>query len=317
MMEEIQKIPTLYMLIGLPGSGKSTIAKEQKYEIKGEVFSSNELRKELFGTLDPRPKDNGKLFDTMHSRIKECLLSGKDAIYDATNIKKRRRIAFLEKLKKVPCKKVCVVLVVPYEKCLEQNAKRAEQSLAEVPAEAIRNMYLEWEPPHKSEGWDEIRFLYQKGSMAGKDFERDMRTLWLPYDQGNSHHFSTLGEHMLCTEQYLEERTDDRLLKLAASLHDIGKPFVRTQKDKRGNDSEDAHYYSHQNVGAYEVMFYKESLKLSTEQMLDICNLVFYHMHPYLGWKESARAKEQDRRVLGEEMFNRIMLLHEADVEAH
>jgi hypothetical protein len=51
--------------------------------------------------------------------------------------------------------------------------------------------------------------------------------------------------------------------------------------------------------------------------MSDVTNMIYYHMHPYLAWKQSEKAKERDKRLLGEKMFNDIMLLHEADLAAH
>ena len=40
-------------------------------------------------------------------------------------------------------------------------------------------------------------------------------------------------------------------------------------------------------------------------------------MHPYMSWKSSEKAKMKDWMLLGDEMFNDILLLHEADVAAH
>ena len=51
--------------------------------------------------------------------------------------------------------------------------------------------------------------------------------------------------------------------------------------------------------------------------MSDVTNMIYYHMHPYLAWKQSEKAKERDKKLLGEKMFNDIMLLHEADLAAH
>ena len=56
-----------YMLVGLPGSGKSTIAKkmiEKNPNIK--VFSSDSLRKELWGD-ENKQGDNSKLFNELHT----------------------------------------------------------------------------------------------------------------------------------------------------------------------------------------------------------------------------------------------------------
>jgi hypothetical protein len=40
-------------------------------------------------------------------------------------------------------------------------------------------------------------------------------------------------------------------------------------------------------------------------------------MHPYLSWKQSERPKEKDKRIIGSDMYDDILLLHDADVAAH
>lgn len=40
-------------------------------------------------------------------------------------------------------------------------------------------------------------------------------------------------------------------------------------------------------------------------------------MRPYLGWKESEKARERDRKLIGEEMYQDIMILNECDRAAH
>ena len=77
------KKPILSMLVGLPGSGKSTYSKTQKDFV---IHSSDALREELYG--DENCQDNNTdLFAILHSRIKTDLIDGKNVIYDATNIR--------------------------------------------------------------------------------------------------------------------------------------------------------------------------------------------------------------------------------------
>ena len=68
---------TLNMMIGIPGSGKSTFAQEY---LSGTYLSSDDLRDEL-GKID--------IWEEMHVRTEEALRLGEDVIYDATNIKKK------------------------------------------------------------------------------------------------------------------------------------------------------------------------------------------------------------------------------------
>ena len=116
--------PVLYMLCGLSGSGKSEYAKEFKKkseelnsEYRVHIFSSDDLREELYGDTNDQSHNN-ELFNELHRRIKSCLKNGYDAIYDATNIKSKLRIAFLKELKNIPCHKVCLIIWRPYHECI-------------------------------------------------------------------------------------------------------------------------------------------------------------------------------------------------------
>ena len=80
-------------MIGLAGSGKSYHAKELAEEYDATVFSSDALREKMFGDVNHQA-DNDVLFKELHKRIRECLASGKSAIYDACNISYKRRMEF-------------------------------------------------------------------------------------------------------------------------------------------------------------------------------------------------------------------------------
>ena len=105
------------MLVGLPGCGKSSYAKKLKDE--GYIIhSSDAIREELFGDVNSQ-KDNTKVFDVLHKRIKDDLTKGISCVYDATNMSMKRRKAFLDEISKISCSKKCVLFVVPIEVCKE------------------------------------------------------------------------------------------------------------------------------------------------------------------------------------------------------
>lgn len=309
--------PIFTMLVGLPGSGKSTWS--EKYNGVCKIHSSDEIRLELFGdnTKENTPEENQKVFNILHERVKAYLKAGKDVIYDATNLNKRRRIAFLRELKKISCIKQCALFATDYEICLQQDMKRERH----VGEDVIKRMYTSFQPPHKSEGWDNIFIVYNVDFDKYPANKADVTTKG--FDQGNSHHSLTLDKHMLAAGEYVKERTGDQTLKLAAAFHDIGKLTTKSH----GEDGE-CHYYSHHCTGSYDVIFYlaggfldltKKTMDIQflDDEILEISNLIYYHMHPYMSWKHSERVKNRDREIIGETMFNRIMLLHEADEASH
>lgn len=305
-------VPTFVMMCGLVGSGKTVKAQELAKQYDATVFSSDSLREELFGDVNEQSR-NQELFTELHKRIKDCLRKGKSAIYDATNIDYKKRMSFLAELKKIPCEKICVLMATPYEECLKRNAERERK----VPEYVIERMYRSIDVPWYYEGWDDIQVEYG-------EYENYFGWVWDwvgkadDYDQKNSHHTLTLGEHCrqtmhnvdkLCGEYQPIMLTE---LRYAALLHDEGKIFTQTFKNAKGEATEEAHYYSHEHCSSYDSLFYEVPCN-----NLYVATLIRWHMAPYMAWRQSEKAKQRDKLLLGEELFNNIYLLHQADKEAH
>ena len=314
-------VPLMAMLIGLPGSGKSTLAESittsrDNEEYKPVIHSSDGLRKELFGD-EATQGDNNKLFTELHRRIKADLIAGKDVIYDATNISKKLRIQFLNELKNISCTPICLCMMTSYETCLENNEKRDRK----VPVEVIKRMQMNWQPPHYSEGFKEIKYIFSNldDEYKEKFTIGDFFKVANEFDQENSHHALTLGDHCTKAATYIQEHCPDNFhLLIATMLHDNGKLHTKTRTNARGIEDGNCHYYQHHSVGAYNITFYLHYAKQFTEEDITyISNLIFYHMHPYCQWKQSEKALNKDKRLLGDKLFNDIMLLHDADLYAH
>ena len=123
-----------YMMVGLPGSGKTTFA--HNIEKGAIVISSDIIRKELWGS-EEKQGDNKIVFEELEKRVMENLAADKSVVYDATNIKAKKRKDFLYRLRKIPnVNTVCMLMSVPYEQCLERNNERGRV----VPEEVIKKM---------------------------------------------------------------------------------------------------------------------------------------------------------------------------------
>jgi predicted kinase len=298
----------LIMLVGLPASGKSTWAKAY-VEANPEyiLHSSDKLRREMYGdNFDD--SDNNKVFEELHRRILEDLKTH-SVIYDATNLVKKRRVHFLKQVSK-QVYKTCVVFLKTYEKCLEDNLKRE----IPVPDEVITRMRKTFSPPMCHEGFNEIRVVQDDC----KDLN-DLIDMTRDFDQENPHHTLTLYGHLKKVSAGVP--TEDSNLWVAAWVHDIGKLFTKSRINKKGEEDDYCHYYQHHCVGAYEFLTSCDFSDVTTgKDMFDIfyiANLIYYHMHPYLSWAQSRRARNKDKRLIGDKMFSDVMLLHEADVNGH
>lgn len=314
-------VPLMIMLAGLPGSGKSTVAESihtsgdnEKY--KPVIHSSDGLRKELFGD-EATQGDNNKLFTELHKRIKADLIAGKDVIYDATNINKKLRRQFLNELRNISCTPICLCVMTSYETCLKNNEKRERK----VPVEVIKRMQMNWQPPHYNEGFREIKYIFSNldDEYADKFTIRDFFKVANDFDQENSHHALSLGEHCTKAATYIQEHCPDNFpLLIATMLHDNGKLHTKTRTNAKGIEDGNCHYYQHHCVGAYNILFYLHYANQFTEEDFTyISNLIYYHMHPYCQWKQSEKALNKDKTILGDKLFKDIMLLHDADLYAH
>lgn len=317
-------------MCGLPGSGKSTLAdgitvQSGEQEYKPIIHSSDGLRKELYGDAAIQG-DNNKLFAELHRRIKADLSAGKDIVYDATSLKKKNRIQFLKELKNIPCIPICVVMATEYRACLYNNENRERK----VPVEVIKHMLLSFQPPHESEGFAEIHYVFtylnsDKQLVESQPNDRYALSKFFgvanEFDQENSHHKLTLGEHCAKAGEYIQNhKPNDFWLLMAALLHDVGKLDTKSRLNAREVNDGECHYYNHNCAGAYIAMFYLSNIEKIWGKPCPISyvtNLIYYHMHPYLAWKQSEKAKSKDKQLLGDKLFDDIMLLHEADLAAH
>jgi putative nucleotidyltransferase with HDIG domain len=289
--------------VGLPGSGKSTLAKKVALKEMAVLHSSDDLREELFG--DANNQDNNELvFQELNRRINQDLSDGKSVVYDATNLSYKKRKLYLDRIK-TECYKECILVATPYEKCLYQNNLRSRK----VPDNVIEKMYKSFMVPQYYEGWDNIKVEFN----TDQDF--DLAQLFKELDiisQDNSHHTLTIGEHCKKCKEYMEEQCKDENLIMAALLHDIGKKFTKRFEDRKGNPTEEAHFYNHQNVSAYLSLFYLKHM--SVEKILKITNLIQWHMQPIN--LKTGKSKTKAINLLGREAYDNLLRLHEADVRA-
>jgi predicted kinase len=312
--------PIFTMLIGLPGSGKSTYAKWWIRKFGGVIHSSDAIREELSGD-ENNQNINQKVFSLLHKRVKEDLDAGINVIYDATNVSSKRRKSFLREIK-ADCVKRAVVIATPYEVCIQQNENRERV----VPEDVINRMYRNFEVPYYFEGWDEVDIFYHRDNFKScygdpEDFIFEV----MDFSQDNSHHQHTLGMHCVNVRNYikdvLEKRTsdtpNDKELLVAALIHDCGKPFTKTFENKKGIVSEEAHYYDHDKVGSYNSLFYNMSEDIDR---VYVAALIQYHMimHFMDNWKEKTVEKYTKMfEDMPDNFWYNLKLLNEADKNAH
>lgn len=302
------------MMVGPSYSGKSTVAAELAIKYCGKVFSSDDIREELYGDAGIQ-ENHEKVFRILHKRIIQYLLEGGTAIYDATNLNMKRRKGFLHELAqhKIDCKKICMVVVAPKE-VLEKRYHERERV---VPLEVIHKQLCQFQTPFYFEGWDEIHLVQN----FGNDEYFELRKVYVDsysVSQENPHHTYTIGGHMYHTVHNIFHKnvlSSNLALRTAAEYHDIGKMFTKTYINKHGVRTETAHYYGHQNMGAYLFLCASpRDIDLSHATMLHASMLICYHMEHYTRDKDSL-AKFYN--LIGPRLGAELTVLNECDRAAH
>ena len=308
----------LFCLVGLPASGKSTYAKELSEQYNAKIHSSDALREELFGDVNAVSKENNDiLFTELYKRVKKDLRNGNNVVYDATNVNKRNRLAFLKFISGVECEKICVLVALPYHLCLTRNLQREKS----VPADVIERMYKHFQPPNEKEGWDSFSiyvnceesdiFAYSTSVLFNNASGIDY------FHQESQHHRDTLGLHSRKVADLMYEAKKE--LEYTALIHDVGKIFTKTRTNSHGVEDGDCHYYGHNCVGAYESLFYfLNDTDYEADAIIYHMNLIYYHMVPYNdGWNDTESKIRRLKAQLGEELYEDVVLLNRCDREAH
>ncbi len=124
--------------------------------------------------------------------------------------------------------------------------------------------------------------------------------------QHNPHHCRNVGEHILYTLTGVEK---DKALRLAALLHDIGKPVCRTT-DEKGID----HFKGHAGVGAKMADKILRRLKFDNDTRKKVVRLV--EVHDDRDFPLNHRGVRRAVHRIGAELFPDYLKLRRADILA-
>ena len=163
----------LYILVGPPASGKSTLAKSMSEYFDAEVVNPDSIRKELFG--DERCQDdNTKVFEKAFDLVKTLYYEHQDVIFDATNVVKWRRMELVERFKMTFDVIVAVCYTGSLERCLYWNKQR-ERHVPDAVINRMWRQYLEGGYPSMDEGYDMVTTfdLIIEAMNQGDGFEGD------------------------------------------------------------------------------------------------------------------------------------------------
>lgn len=366
--------PIFHIYIGLPGSNRDKVA-EQDYKENAHdsvLISSEHIRKQFGWPHDP--KYTPKVREVMEKAARTALKDGKDVFFDATNFSRSYRSGLAQSVKPFCEELRCHLVMVPVNEC-KKNYTGPDEDVDSL----FLTLLKSYNPPAYTEGWNQIyietagydyaRFI----NSADSDKEvLGFSLLDLDVSQDNTHHELTLLQHMkeaesIFNRDYIEElpTTDNPYLdnyyaktingthklsevsrslwydvKEMIGLHDIGKFCTKSFCDDKGNPTKEAHYYGHENYGAYLYLI-KKIMDTAKEMSESECSRFHYpayinawvgnnahtyvflshllslHMRPFTAWDLSSKAKNKDARRFGEDIIKDLEAIHKCDVLAH
>jgi predicted kinase len=138
----------IVVLVGLPGSGKSTYLERQ-----GIIPLSSDLVRQLLADDATDQTIHTRVFQCLRYLLRQRLAIGRPATYvDATHLTPAERRPYLKIAQRYGCAIEALYFDVPLDVCLARNRGRPRI----VPEEAVRAMAAKLVPPSVEEGFSRV-----------------------------------------------------------------------------------------------------------------------------------------------------------------
>jgi predicted kinase len=148
------RAPSVIMMIGVPGSGKSYIGEQLDETLGLSVLSSDKCREELSGDANDQSVSK-EAWNLVYTRAGDAIAEGRSVIIDGTHTNLEIRRRDIQRYKDFGARAVIGVLVITD---IDVSLRRNNSRDRVVPEFVIRDMQsnLDNNPPSTDDGFDYI-----------------------------------------------------------------------------------------------------------------------------------------------------------------
>jgi len=145
------------LLVGAPGSGKSTWGEKYAAD-NGMTYLSSDKNRARLGTGEEDQSVSARAFALLKTEMNHALQNEKNVVIDATfmSIKARKEFVAIARLHNAHLR--AVVFELLRETILSRNKRRADAGGRNVPEDVIDKMLDKYQRPDKPE-FDEVTFI--------------------------------------------------------------------------------------------------------------------------------------------------------------
>ena len=144
----------VFLLAGVPGSGKSTWIRQQIDIYGGTWCSRDAVRFSMVKEDEPYFSQEDRVFQSWIAQIQNAINRGEDVYIDATHINANSRRKVLKRLKLNGAELIGVNMMIPLNESIRRNNLR--EGREKVPESVITKMYYDFSPITMAEGFDTI-----------------------------------------------------------------------------------------------------------------------------------------------------------------
>ena len=144
-------MPTLYIMCGLPFSGKTTLAKKIAEKTGAKLIAFDRIWAEKKGELIPdidKVAEWRFILSVAYKRIRETLSANRSVVYDDINVRKEHRAALQTIAKETQAAFVIVYLNTPMSEIKSREARnKTSKKRHEVASVNFNKAIRQWQAP--------------------------------------------------------------------------------------------------------------------------------------------------------------------------